>query len=139
MPLLTLPIRNVGVVTDDSQLSAHTFTKQELLRSGSFDVNGSLHCDTVESDVQVHHPIKCESSSIVGFRDPIRLTKLAWATVATCLKSSPPIMVISDPLSITPRSGIFSIWTSAYCGLLPRSAIRTRRTSESLSESDNKR
>ena len=40
MPLLPLPIRHVGVVTDDSQLSAHTFTKQELRRSGSFDVNG---------------------------------------------------------------------------------------------------
>ena len=55
------------------------------------------------------------------------------AATATKWKSSPPIIVMSASVSITPVAGTPGINTSANCGLnlLPLSMIRTTLTSES--------
>ena len=68
------------------------------------------------------------------------LKSLLWSlhVAATCLNTSPPMIVTSAAVSTTPITGTPPTTTFTFRGLLPRSCTRTCFTSPFSSESDSR-
>ena len=67
-------IRHVRMVTDYLELSTHALPKQKLLSGMGLDVHRR---HSIERDVEVHPPVKCEGPPVVCSGDLVRLLKLA--------------------------------------------------------------
>ena len=113
----------IVVVCNDAQLSKYFLPKKALNMGVHLYIDSNLHGCIPKCEFERNSTIQGECLLIICMRNFfwfLELTLLQMFHCGNCSKSSPLIMVISAPVSITQNAGTPSIVTLTHWGLLPQ-------------------